>query len=1255
MAVLGFSWAAFAWNLAFYVGATLVVRALTPRPPPIEGPRVDEAKLSTSTYGQSIVHGYGTTRVGGNVIWALPIREERQTETVGGKGGRGQRIHTYTYYGTLAVAVGEGPIDAVLRIWADSKLVYDRGGLPLGSSQTADREDIAEAYPEYQDILEADTPVTGTIKEGWRIRVYNGTEDQLPDPAMEADQGVGNTVPHRGLAYVVFDDCILTDFGNRIPLLSFEVAWKANPVLPIILPTYLPESQMVDQFNEISASFESGLYATWTSPDGAVMFSVFDIATNRQVGEFYIKDATTGTPYRDEGAGFDIQHVLYAFHLGLDGYIYASQFGETLADFVADRWYIWKIDPLTQSLIWTKARSGSTNLHRYFPTVMLEIGTDPTPYTIPSRFLITAPFYAGDFVIYAGATGDWVGTVDAVYQGYGGNGNARIARGYHDADICEAWLLDGPLTLGSPHPTADSRPFYLHRVRLSNGQQQFMYGGSPLMPEPDSDQWLTFTVYPQDLAPYIPGSPQFMPTRFETVRGVVFDGTQVLIPGSPIGERTKGEPMVFLTVTGSRTSDPNYDFLVKLDPYTGAILWAVNVPEYPVTSTHWGEARINNGVFAYTSSSADVPGPIDAASVTYIDTINGEIIQHELWLQSVVDYGVISWDASALYDSQRDAILTGGAGPEPYIVLLNRKSGDGVYLWEIVQNECLRAGYDADDLDVSQLTDLVLGYHVDQVMSARAAIEPLAIAYQFDGVESDWSLKFPKRGAASIVTITQDALAVLNDETGAVLIEQRTPDKELPQRVTVRYYEKDRDYESGAQYAARPSAPVRAMESDRHVAHDVPVVFRAVEVKQRCEWLLYEAWIGRTSLTVKLPWTFLRYDPLDVVNVNMNDGTVWEARIVQADLGADLSIEARLITEDAAIYSQQSVTQAEVGVGGGYAQNLLVPQSAPSQLLLIDAPLLLDTDDTGRTSSKLYVAASPGLTIGYWQGAVIYVSSDANSWVEGAIVSAAPTWGRATTVLEAPVSAWLTDRDNTLTVSLARGAATLESVTDLQLLNGANPALLINQLTGDVEVIQYRDVEQIGAQQFRLSHLLRGRRGTDTMMGGHSNADLFIVPTIASVATVTVPLSQLGSDRYYRAVTIGGMVDSGTGTALQANGRDLMPYAPCQQEIVVSGSDLVLSWVRRTRINGEWLDGGEDVPLAEDSERYEVDIYNAGGTAVVRTLSAGGTTAVTYTAAQMSSDFGGMPDSLTFCVYQLSAQVGRGFGEVITCDVPGRA
>ena len=86
-------------------------------------------------------------------------------------------------------------------------------------------------------------------------------------------------------------------------------------------------------------------------------------------------------------------------------------------------------------------------------------------------------------------------------------------------------------------------------------------------------------------------------------------------------------------------------------------------------------------------------------------------------------------------------------------------------------------------------------------------------------------------------------------------------------------------------------------------------------------------------------------------------------------------------------------------------------------------------------------------------------------------------------------------------------------------------------------------------------------------------------------------------------------------------GRDLMPYAPVHIEACGSwGADITLTWQRRTRVGGELVDGGGDVPLAEDSEAYEVDILATVDGPVLRTLEVTERQAV-YTAAQQAEDW----------------------------------
>ncbi|MDP4004164.1 glycoside hydrolase/phage tail family protein [Methylobacterium sp. NEAU K] len=161
----------------------------------VEGPRLADVAGLTSTEGDPIPRVYGRARIGGTLIWATRPREvanttvERAAAPAKGMGGQKTVRTRYAYFANLAVGLSEGEIAFVRRIWADGKEI-DQVGLT--------------------------------------IRVHTGGADQEPDPLIVAKEGPGNAPAYRGLAYVVFENLPLADFGNRVPQFAFEVIRPVN-------------------------------------------------------------------------------------------------------------------------------------------------------------------------------------------------------------------------------------------------------------------------------------------------------------------------------------------------------------------------------------------------------------------------------------------------------------------------------------------------------------------------------------------------------------------------------------------------------------------------------------------------------------------------------------------------------------------------------------------------------------------------------------------------------------------------------------------------------------------------------------------------------------------------------------------------------------------------------------------------------------------------------------------------------------------
>jgi hypothetical protein len=246
-------------------------------------------------------------------------------------------------------------------------------------------------------------------------------------------------------------------------------------------------------------------------------------------------------------------------------------------------------------------------------------------------------------------------------------------------------------------------------------------------------------------------------------------------------------------------------------------------------------------------------------------------------------------------------------------------------------------------------------------------------------------------------------------------------------------------------------------------------------------------------------------------------------------------------------------------------------------------------------------------------------------------------WGVARSALPDTDLPFQTDGTSALQVAMVSGS--LASVSNPEMLNGANLAALI-RADGNAELIQFQDIA-LSEGVYTLTTLLRGRRGTEVFTGGHAAGDLFVPLDGAGVARRLLALDRLGDTLHYRAVGRGGALRDARTEQLTLAGNDLKPYAPARLEAdgpILAGNDVVLTWVRRTRVGGELIDGTGEVPLAEDSEAYEVHVLDPDGE-VVRTETGLTSPSWTYTAAMQAEDF----PAVAVRVYQLSAQVGRGF------------
>lgn len=1229
-----------------------------------EGPRLADLAVMASTEGAPIPRVYGRARLPGQVMWATNLEEvvsaASQTAGGGGKGmGGGPAVTTttttYSYFANLAVGLCEGPIGAVLRIWADGK--------PL-------------------DLT------------GLTIRIYSGDETQSPDPLIAAKDG--DVPAYRGLAYVVFERLPLANFGNRIPQLSFEVVrpvgrlermvravtlvpgttefgYAPGTVVQTLGPgqsapenrhiTYAPSDVVasLDELQAVAPNVERvAIVVAWFGTDlRCDQCRIMPGVDNRA-------KQTHGETWSVAGLGRTGAHLVST----VDG---RAAFGGTPSD-----------QSIRDLIAEIKGRGLKVTL---YPFLMLDIpagnvlpdplnGTpsqpaypwrgritcDPAPGRSGSpdgsagaAIQVNAFFSAGadqwnyrTFVLHYASLAADAGGVDAFLIGSELKSLTRVrsepgvypavtalaalaadvraivgANTFvtYGADWTEygAHVVDGaasevrfPLDVlwASPAIDAIGIDYYapLSDWRDTADQRDLAVTGSPYrlgylagyLSGGEAYDWFYTDVAARDTQTRTPitdglGKPWIFRQKdmwnfwsqphYERVGGIELASPTAWVPqskpiwlteiGCPAVDKGANQPSVFPDPKSSEAGLPHYssgdrDDLIQrryIEAALGSFDPAFNeTPNNPVSTVYGGRMIPPDGVHVWTWDARPFPA-FPAMTETWSDAAN--------------------WETGHW--------LTGRLGSTPLDGLVSAILSDS----------------GISDADTSELGEGADGYVVDRPMTPRAMLDPLALAFAFDGFEQDGVLRFRQRGGLPAAELTEDDL-VLPDE-GAPARMVRRQESELPREVTLSFTN------IGAEYLRGAAASRRLVGGSSRSAHaDLAVVTNGGEATRRAEIWLQDLWAGRESAGFALPPSKLSLAAGDVIGLAVKT----RRRLFELQEISDTENRAvRARSVDPEIFDlalsppRLRVSDPPAAVGPVHALALDLPALNAAQ-----PPVL----------ARLAVFADP------WPGAVtVWSSVEGQSYSPVAQVLAPSTTGETLDDLPAgPTARW---HRATIRVRLFGGQ--LASVTDAALLAGANAAA-VRRPDGTWEIIQFASAELVADRTYALSRLLRGQAGTEC-------ATAASLPSGASFALLGQHILEIASgfdalDRTMQLRIVASGRDHADPTALAIpltpKATALRPVAPVHLKAARTADGVTFSWIRRTRIDGDsWV--GE-VPLGEDREQYVLDILS--GPIVARSIIVDAPTAL-YPSADELSDFGAPQSSLSVRVAQLSATVGRGF------------
>lgn len=694
-------------------------------------------------------------------------------------------------------------------------------------------------------------------------------------------------------------------------------------------------------------------------------------------------------------------------------------------------------------------------------------------------------------------------------------------------------------------------------------------------------------------------------TRLQRLEGLFFDETdRTLIFGAAGYGPVASSPALF-------------NAYFKYNPRTNEIVWRSADLELENYDDMSHESRLRGGTLAITMTSQEI---------AIIDTRTGSHTIREF-----DDELPNGFTGQSVYDSAHGTIITFVISNGPWVIFLDRRLPGAVSIASIVADVCERCGLEPEEIDVTDLTDReVSGYAVTRPSPGRGIIEPLREVGYFDMVESDGLLKYPARGGAIVLTLTEDDLGAhyAEEDRPPLVTTQKMQDVELPKRVRIQYIAESRDYDTGD----APSPTRITSDAVNEIDIQLPISITDDHAMQAAEIIWADAWGSRWQHEIALDVAFLAIEPTDVIAIPV-DGRLYRARIVSISDAAGFLRRLTLVRDDDGRYTSTALADP--------------PQRPPvriiaystTALLLLDLPPLRDEDD----NAGIYAVAYPRDPARTWSGAVIHRSVDGVAFSQiGSIVTAGIV-GQLVDALPAGLTTtW--DNENVIEVDMLSG--TLESRTEEAVIGGANAAAI--GAHGRWEIVQFLTATQISSTRWQLSGLLRGRRATEHHVGTSLTGDYFVMLSAGGVVRLPLQLSEIGVVRVYRPVTFGTSASEAGNIAFTGAGEALKPFSPVHIHGSRSGGDLIIEWTRRGRF-GQELRSGTDIPLSEESEEYEVDILVPGASpeTSLRTLETT-TTSATYTAAQQAADGFAGDDPIMVRVYQISASVGRGTpGEAI--------
>ncbi|MDR7125372.1 glycoside hydrolase TIM-barrel-like domain-containing protein [Pseudotabrizicola sp. 4114] len=1232
--VLGLSGAVVGRALGATLGRAVDQRIMGFGSDAVEVGRLDRFHIMGASEGAPIPKFWGRMRLPGQVIWASPFRETSRKS--GGKGMPSPKTVEYSYSVSLAIALCEGEILGIGRIWADGDEISPKS---------------------------------------LNIRVYNGTEVQLPDPLLEAHLGNSFAPAYRGVAYVVLEELELAAYGNRVPQFSFEVmrraqgaeaekvpdlqdAIRAVALIPGTGEYALSTRKVVEEksfsfFRVLNVNAPSGGTDLQTSLDQltqelpkcqAVSLVVSWFGNDLRCGFCDVQpkverntDVGIQLPWRSGG-------VTRTEALEVPRVEGRSLYGGTPAD-----------SSVIDAIVALRALGQSVMFYPFILMEQMNGNSLPDPYSdntfqpaLPWRGRITlsnAPGreYSPDgtegaasevFAFFGSAqSGDFsINNGELYYNGEQKWGYRRFI--LHYAFLCklaggvESFCIGSEMRgltqiRGPEHRfpavealvslAADVRAILGSGVKLSYAADWSEYFG---FHTEDNIYFNLDPLWASDNIDFI-GIDNYMPisdwrdgtqhadAAWRSIYNIEYlksniaggEGFDWYYSGPegveaqnrlPIHDLGYGEDWVFrykdLT---SWWSQPHHNRIngIRSEQPTS---W---VPRSkPMRFTEYGCAAIDKG----TNEPNKFLDPRSSESSLPRSSlgIRDDFIQMQYFRASHmywVDPG--NNPASHLYAGSMldlDHCYAWAWDARPYPDFPRNvdlwSDGENYYRGHWLTGRATSVPLDRlvlelcedsslSGVNINHLYGSVHGYSVSENQSGRSALQPLAVSYAFDCIEDEGCLRFNSRNISEVIQVAECELAVHEGDL-LVLEYVRLPKSEIASSIRFSYIGADGNFSAAvAEIVDTRTSLYSVLESE------YPIVFPMGAAKAMASRWLAEVNISNDQVSFCLPPSL--YGAKIGSTVILRGESY---RIDQLEFDQKLSVKAVRVESSSSSHT------------GNVDQSVWNPHiSSPPVLgFWMDLPILRSTQI--QHAPFLAVSSNPWLA-----PAVLWSSIEDSGYSINTLFENSSYIGRTQSQLTlSPMGVF--DRGPALLVEMPKGE--MESVSLSGLLSGGNLMAIGDGDPDKWEILQYREAELISPGLYAVSMRLRGLFGSDAIMPQVWPTGSYVVLIDERIKQISLSIEELNLERHYRI----GSSDQNPGSDLVQyritafKGIGLRPLSVAHLTCHIENQDHLFRWIRRTRVNGDSWEG-YDVPLNEEREIYQFDVKSEGGEVLMsRTL-----------------------------------------------------